>query len=354
MPAKKAKKKRPFEKVMDFMELYRKLCETYNVEPLESVCVLYDDLISKAKAVKKLPQIFQFAEEEVTGVRLRPLIEAYQETECRVRFFSFLNTNSGDQGMHVLALCLAPPMEVAGIAYHNCGLGPSGCRALARAFVNSKSLAVLELDFNPGIGDEGVAGLCHYGHCPTMTKLSLKFCNIGDKGAVAIGKWLARDDCCLKELVLQGNQIGPAGVTELARHLQNNKSLTRLDLADNLFGFDGPAMSALAEGIKDCVTLNAVCLRNEFDCPEGIDQKFLDLATDKPLGECVLTPKMDGTIFQNIAAVCMANKKKIAKAAKKGRKKGGDDEEDEGESQAGGDSTSEEKPESQASQRPEE
>ena len=46
--------------------------------------------------------------------------------------------------------------------------------------------------------------------------------------------------------------------------------------------------------------------------------------------------------------------KKIAKAAKKGRKKGGDDEEDEGESQAGGDSTSEEKPESQASQRPEE
>lgn len=352
MPGKKAKKKRPFEKVMDFMELYRKLCETYNVEPFESVCVLYDDLISKAKAVKKLPQIFQFAEEEVTGVRLRPLIEAYQETECRVRFFSFLNTNSGDEGMHVLAHCLAPPMEIAGIAFHNNNLGPSGCRALARAFVNSKSLSVLELDFNGGIGDEGVAGLCHYGHCPTLTKLSLRFCNIGDGGAATFGKWLAMPECNLKELILQGNKIGPAGVTELARYLQHNKSLNRLDLGDNLFGFDGPAMLALADGIRDCQPLNAVSLRNEFDCPEGIDQKYLDLATEKPLGECLLTPKMDGIIFQNIAAVTMANKKKIAKAMKAAAKKGAKKGDDEGEAaeeshEGGGDDagTSEEKPE---------
>lgn len=335
MPAKKARKKKPFEKVMDFMELYRKLCEEYSVEPLDSVCELYDDLIAKEKAVKKLPLMFQFAEEDVPGTRLRPLIQAYQESEVRVRFLSFLNTHSGDEGLHMLATALVPPLEIAGIAYHANEAGPSGCRAIARGMVKSAFLAVLELDFNAGIGDDGVAGLCHYGHCKTLTKLSLRFCGVGDKGAETLGKWLSLPDCNLKELQLQGNKIGPAGIIEMSRYLPHNKSLNRLDLSDNLFGYDAAALNALIDGVRDCEPLNAISLLNQFECPEGLDQKFLDLTTNKPLGECVVTPKMDSIIFQNIASIAMANKKKIAKAMKAAAKKT-----DEGE-----------KPESQMSQR---
>lgn len=325
MPPKKARKKKPFEKVMDFRELYDKLCEEYSVEPLDTVCEIYDDLITKEKALKKLPLMFQFAEEEVPGTRLRPFIQAYQESEVRVRFLSFLNTKSGDEGLHVLATALVPPLEIAGLAYHANEAGPSGCRAIARGMIKSEFLAVLELDFNPGIGDEGIAGLCHYGHCKALTKLSLRFCDIGDKGAETLGKWLSLPDCNLKELLLQGNKIGPAGVTELARYLPHNKSLNRLDLSDNLFGYDAAALNALIDGVRDCEPLNAISLLNQFECPEGLDEKFLDLTTNKPLGECVVTPKMDSIIFQNIASIAMANKKKIAKAMKAAAKKGDDD-----------------------------
>jgi hypothetical protein len=73
----------------------------------------------------------------------------------------------------------------------------------------SKFLAVLALGFNPGISDEGVESLVHSGHCQTMNKLSLRFCDIEGRGAAAIGRWIARDDCRINEMLLNGNKIRP-------------------------------------------------------------------------------------------------------------------------------------------------
>jgi hypothetical protein len=303
------------------MKGYEKLCEEYGVEPLESICLVYNDLIAKGRAVRKLPVLFQFADESIAGARLCPLVDAYQRFEVRIRFLSMINTQSGNDGLHMLAHALAPPLEVAGVAYHAQGCGPSGLRAFARAFVQSKFLSVLEFDFNPDIGDEGAAGLCHYGHCPTLTKLSLRYCGIGDHGAEVIGKWLTEPGCNIKELLLAGNRIGPGGAVAFGCQLGDNHSLTRLDLSDNIFGYDVRALSALHDGIRSCPTLTAVTLLNRNQCPPAIDQKFLDLTNEKPLGECVLTPKMETFIFQNLAAFAMANKKKIAKMQKEATRK---------------------------------
>lgn len=318
MPAKKRqRRKKPFEKMGDFLLLYENTCKTFDVPMIEAIKELYDPLI--ANKAKRMPQLLQFAEQEINPTHLRALVDSFQESEVRFRFLSMLNTNAGDAGLHVLAHILVPPLEIAGLAYHANNVGPSGCRALARAMVGSKCLSVLELDFNPGIGDEGIEGLCHYGHCPTMNKLSLRFCDIGDRGAAALGRWIAREDCPVKEILLNGNKIGPAGATALGQGLAKNKSIVRLDLSDNLFGFDGPCLQALHDGIQACPTIQSINMLNHFECPEGMGQKFFELTQSKPLGECVLTVKMDTFTFQNTRQASMVNKKKLAKEAKKKR-----------------------------------
>ncbi|OHT09816.1 hypothetical protein TRFO_21081 [Tritrichomonas foetus] len=322
--AKKPKKLKPFEKCQEFMDGYNKLCERYDVLPLDLIGEIYNELIAKGKSCRKLPQLIQFAEVEVPGVQLRPLVEAFQIYDVKPKFLSFMNTNSGDEGFHMLASALIPPLEINGVAFINNNIGPSGCRGFARGLVQSVSLSVLELDYNHGMGDDGVCGLIHYGHCPTLLRLSLRCCSIGDKGAEAIGRWLALPTCNLQELILSGNEIGPDGITLFANFLPQNKSLQRIDLSDNMFGNNADALNALREGIAECSTLNSVIITNNFECPEGLDEKFFNLVQDKPLGEFEFTPKMDSLVFQNTRAVAMSNKKKIMKEAKK--KKGGGEE----------------------------
>ncbi|EAY23761.1 Leucine Rich Repeat family protein [Trichomonas vaginalis G3] len=322
MPPKKAKKQKPFEKLQDFVEAYKKNCELFGVEPLDPVMDIYNDAI--IKKAKKQPIMLQFADEEVNPDRIRPLIETYQTTDVKIKILSFLNTKSGDGGLHALAHALKQPLELVGLAYHANNVGPSGCRAIARGFVESKFLTILELDFNAGIGDEGVAGLCHYGHCPSLNRLSLSFCNIGDKGAETLAKWLAKPECQIKELILKGNQIGPLGATAIGANLPDNNSLNRLDLSDNVFGYNAECLNALHDGIKGCAPLNAVLLLNNFECPEGLAEKFLTLVTEKPLGEFQLTVKMDANTFQNTRAISLTNAKKIAKEAKRKKKPEGE------------------------------
>ncbi|KAH0787443.1 LRR-containing protein [Histomonas meleagridis] len=314
---KRPRRLRPYEKVQNFLDLYKKIASIYDVPTLNDVEELYGPIVEKHG--KRIPQLLQFAEETVAATRLRPLIDAFQQSDVRVRFLSFLNTNTGDDGLHVLAHALQPPLEVAGIAYHANNVSSSGCRGFARSMITSKSLAILELDFNPNIGDEGVIGLTAYGHCPTLTKLSLRFCDISDTGAIAISKWLTQDTCRIKELLLNGNKIGPIGATAIGQSLGKNKSLTRIDLSDNIFGFDRDALIAIHDGIIESPTLKSINMLNHFECPEGIGEKYFELTKNKPLCECVLTVKMDAILFKNIKATALINKRKMLKEERKRR-----------------------------------
>ncbi|EAY10694.1 hypothetical protein TVAG_364170 [Trichomonas vaginalis G3] len=313
--AKKPRPKKPWQKLLDFVELYKAQCVLFDVPKIDEVEELYNPIIEKKG--KKIPQIIQFADMKIQPIQLRPLIEAYKKSEFRVKIFSLLNTETGDEGLHVLEHIFDEPMEVVGFAYHANKTGPSGCRALARGFVRSKFLSILELDFNPTIGDEGIAGLTYYGHCPTLSRLSLKFCDIGDAGATFLGRWIADGNCKIKELYLNGNKIGPIGAIAFAEELGRNNSLNRVELNDNVFGYSLDAMNALHDGIASCPTLQYVSLLNNFEVPEGIPEKFCELVQSKPLGECVLTVKMDTFFFQNMKAYSLTNKRKMVKEAKR-------------------------------------
>jgi hypothetical protein len=319
MPGKKkrVRKLRPYEKVQNFLEYYTKKCVIYDVPIIETIKDIYEPII--VKRGRRLPGLLQFADQDIDPTHLRPLIDSYQESLIRIRFLSMLNTSSGDDGLHVVAHALVGPLELAGLAYHSNKVGPSGCRALARGMVASKFLAVLELDFNPTISDAGVENLVHYGHCPTMNKLSLRFCDIGDRGAAALGRWIARTDSKVKEILLNGNKIGPAGAAAIGHGLGSNNSIVRLDLGDNLFGYDAACLDAIHDGIVACSTIQGINMLNHFDCPEGMGVKFFELTKTKPLGECVLTVKMDTYTFQNTRQLAMVNKRKMAKEARKRR-----------------------------------
>jgi hypothetical protein len=56
--------------------------------------------------------------------------------------------------------------------------------------------------------------------------------------------------------------------------------------------------------------LNAL---NHFDCPEGMAQRFFELTHSKPLGECVLSVKLNPFTFQNTRQLAMVNKKQHVK-----------------------------------------
>ena len=318
---KKGKKPRPlkpYQKMQLFLDTYEATCARFDISPIPEIKEIYDPLIVKKS--KKFPQIIQFADITVEPEKIRPFIETLKKSEVRVKILSFLNSNTGDLGFGVLGHALDEPLEIAGVAYHANGVGPSGCRQFARHMVNSKSLAILELDFNTTMGDLGVASLCHYGHCPTMTRLSLKFCDIADDGAAALANWIALDTCNLKELYLNGNKICPPGIIKFAEGLGRNKSLTRVELQDNLFGYDLEALNAMHDGIMACPTLQYINMLNNFEVPEGIPEKYTELVKNKPLGECVLSIKMDTFFFQNMRAFSLINKRKMIKEAKKAAK----------------------------------
>jgi hypothetical protein len=152
-----------------------------------------------------------------------------------------------------------------------------------------------------------------------MNKLSLRFCDIGDRGAAAMGRWIARDDCTVKEILLNGNKIGPPGATSIGNGLASNKSIVRLDLGDNLFGFDADCLNAILHGIIGCTSIQCINMLNHFECPEGMGQKFFELTQNKPLGECILSVKMDTFTFQNTRQLSMVNKRKMAKEERKRR-----------------------------------
>jgi len=162
------------------------------------------------------------------------------------------------------------------------GLGDEGAQLLAGAWQKSpsgcclpQSLRTLDLRYND-ISGVGMAALCRAflqasaaedgaSSCCAPNKLTAWHMEgncIGDDGCRALAEWmmvLSRDrdrcSCCLEQLFLGANRIGPEGAKHLARALQannnnsacsSNSKLTKLYLEGNHIGEEGAAALARA------------------------------------------------------------------------------------------------------------
>ena len=63
---------------------------------------------------------------------------------------------------------------------------------------------------------------------------------IGDRGAAALGAWLAETSAPLTTLALIANQIGAAGCVRLAEGLNQNGTVEHLYLGSNPLGRPSP------------------------------------------------------------------------------------------------------------------
>ena len=127
---------------------------------------------------------------------------------------------------HILALPL-------GLGNNN--FGPAGAEALGAALCRGALPNLVPAAFNP-IGNQGAATLAApLRKLPTLKRLLLTRCEIGDKGLASLVANLGKDDFkALETLFLGDNQITDAGMTTLVAVLDAGR-LPRL-VCDQAFG----------------------------------------------------------------------------------------------------------------------
>ena len=147
--------------------------------------------------------------------------------------------NIGDDGASSIAEILrlgGAEIQLQYLELTNNGITAVGAFALGRSLscMMNLSLITLNLDYNISLGSEGVAALCQGLRTnSTLKKLSLRYCNLDSEAGGPLGEVLNFTRCGLNILDVQGNHIGGTGLMELCPGLQNNKSLTKLIIADN-------------------------------------------------------------------------------------------------------------------------
>ena len=123
--------------------------------------------------------------------------------------------------------------------------------------VPGSQLTVLKLDHNE-FGTEGLEQLSKgLSRSPTLTTLSLSYCNIDEKGVPFLHRILAFIKTDLKFLDLQGNYLKNEGVTDLFKALEVNNTLEEINLADNQFGEDPGVLDAISKVFQTNKNLGA-------------------------------------------------------------------------------------------------
>eukprot|EP00753_Platysulcus_tardus_P000846 PLAT10746.8.p1 GENE.PLAT10746.8~~PLAT10746.8.p1 ORF type:complete len:392 (-),score=176.22 PLAT10746.8:24-1169(-) len=195
----------------------------------------------------------------------------------------------------------------------------------ALAFGGCTTLHTLQLDLNEGIGAVGVVALCAgLRSNSTLRKLSLTYCAVeGAEGGTAIGEMLAAPGCAVKELLLQGNRLGGAGLMPIATALKRNGTLTALNLADNQVGEDLDAIAKLRDALLINVTLSHLWLESNLIGVAGGELLRPALASErKTLKHFTVDTSLPTELYAALCRVDMpGKKKKKGKKGKKGKKK---------------------------------
>lgn len=146
---------------------------------------------------------------------------------------AFWRANLGDDGCQMLANWIKPNNLLKSVELMDNRISTRGCTALARALQHNECLTTLVLDYND-IGDEGAQAIASgVIWNPTLQILSLKYCNIGEEGGISIGSEIIGKSQSLKELDLQGNPLGPAGIAAIGDGLKTAKKLEKINLVNS-------------------------------------------------------------------------------------------------------------------------
>jgi Ran GTPase-activating protein (RanGAP) involved in mRNA processing and transport len=128
----------------------------------------------------------------------------------------------------------------------NCDIGASGATLMSNALRTNSTLHHLFLSHNPLADDGAVALATALTHCRLET-LDVGSCQIGDRGAKALGDSIGDTEATLETLGIRSNLIGDTGATQFAQGLVQNKSL-------EIIAFDGnPCSDVGASAIMEAL-----------------------------------------------------------------------------------------------------
>jgi hypothetical protein len=136
-----------------------------------------------------------------------------------------------------------------------------------RLITQTPNLRTLDLD-QTELGDTGVCQLFsrlaeHDSEAPLPFRhLYINAVGIGEKGAAAIGSYLASPSCTLDSLYASNNPIGSTGVIALASGLKRNKTLTRLTL--HSVGLTDDGVISLCEALREHPTMKTLDLSQSY------------------------------------------------------------------------------------------
>ena len=163
------------------------------------------------------------------------------------------NYDIGDKGVTLLADALEQNQSVVQVSFENLNISNSGAHAIGKCLVVNKYIVRLNLQYNSisaeGIKAEAVAK-------SMSTTAHQLFCTSRPFG---IGESL-KINSTLKELNLNGNEIGSMGAESIGDALKSNTSLEILRLVRNGIGDTGAI--SLGDGLKENSSLQILELQN--------------------------------------------------------------------------------------------
>lgn len=272
--------------------------------------------------------------EPIGSSGVRALANALRDVEYKhTRNIRFWKANTEDEGVRAVCQFLTMNPVVLTLEFMECDMGPLGCEFISTLLGPDvkNPLQTLKLDHN-NLGDLGVRNLAvGLSMNSTLQTLSLTYCNIESEGARGILEIVINQNSALKELDLQGNYLRNQGVCTVFHALQINKSLLKLNLADNQFGEDEQVLRKLWQMLANNATLQVLDLRFNgiFDTGAVVIRDMLrgnedGVKINTTLGQLLLPEnKISPGLMDDINKIVNSNKSKGKKSGKKkkGKKK---------------------------------
>ena len=181
------------------------------------------------------------------------------------------------------------------------------------------------------IGDEGTLALCRGLETnSTLQVLSFICCGCGPKGAQGIADIIKYAKTAISTLSIRGNTIQGEGLTLIGNALENNKSLTYLNVANIGIGpLDTEAIKIFSKNMVKCETLNAVDFNYNSFGDAGARVLLKELNNEKKNGssghikQLAITNQISSDLFDEIFRTNRGGKKGKKKKKKNKGKKGG-------------------------------
>lgn len=137
----------------------------------------------------------------------------------------------------------------------DCNVGPRGANALGYSLSrgNNLSLLTLKLDYNKTFGDEGLEMLCKGLRTNiTLKQLHLQFCCLTQEAGPHLSELLANAKSSIEVFNVSGNKLGGVGLQALCKGLYVNTKCTTLAIADNNIDQTDEDLNGLV-AFKDCL-----------------------------------------------------------------------------------------------------